>query len=66
MSTHGKLRSLVVYIRILLLGIFLSGGVLLGMPICSQEIEEHMRSMADAEVVQVLEEENQPSGEPPM
>ncbi|HEY3456816.1 MAG TPA: hypothetical protein VGK64_19715 [Bryobacteraceae bacterium] len=65
MSTHGKLRSLVAYVRILLLGMFLAGGALLGMPLRPQEIEAHMQSMANAEMVQILEEENQASGDPP-
>ena len=52
--------------EILLLGMFLASGALLGMPLRPQEIEEHMQMMANAEMVQILEEENRTSGEPPM
>ena len=62
MTIHGRL---VAYLRVLLLGMFLVGGSLIGMPCRPEEIEKHMRSMSEAEVVQILEDESQASGEPP-
>lgn len=50
--------------RALCVGAFLIGGALGGMPIRPEEIEEHLRSSAQAKLVQILEN-NQPSGEPP-
>ncbi len=50
--------------RALCIGAFLIGGALGGMPIRPEEIEEHMRSMSKAKIVQLLENE-QPSGDPP-
>jgi hypothetical protein len=51
--------------RALIVGVFLIGGALGGMPIRPEEIEEHMRSGSKAEAVQLLENEQQPSGDPP-
>lgn len=51
--------------RTLLLGLFLMGGALIGMPIKPEEIEEQMRAMSSAKSVQLLEQEQQPSGDPP-
>jgi hypothetical protein len=51
--------------RALFVGAFLIGGALGGMPIRPEEIEEHMRGMSKAEVVQFLENKHQPSGDPP-
>ena len=47
--------------RALCIGVFLIGGALGGMPIRPEEIEEHMRSMSRAKIVQVLENEQQRS-----
>lgn len=35
------------------------------MPIRPEEIEEHMCSMSKAKVIQILEQEHRPSGDPP-
>lgn len=35
------------------------------MPIRPEEIEEHMRRISKAKVVQILEQEHRPSGDPP-
>jgi hypothetical protein len=51
--------------RTLAVGVFLLGGALSGTPIRPEEIEEHMRSMSKAKIVQVLEREQQPPGDPP-
>ena len=51
--------------RALCIGAFLVGGAFGGMPIRPEEIEEHMSSMSKAKVVQVLEQERRPSGDPP-
>lgn len=50
--------------RALCAGAFLILGALSCMPIRPEEIEEHMRSMGKAKVVQLLENE-QASGDPP-
>lgn len=50
--------------RALCIGVFLIGGALGGMPIRPEEIEEHMRIMSQAKLVQILENE-QASGGPP-
>lgn len=50
--------------RALCVGVFLLGGALSGMPIRPEEIEEHMRSMCKAKIVQLLEQEQQPPGDP--
>jgi hypothetical protein len=51
--------------RALALGVFLMGGALSGMPIRPEEIEEHMRSMSKAKIVQLLEHEQEPPGDLP-
>jgi len=51
--------------RALCVGAFLIGGALGGMPIRPEEIEEHMRRISKAKVVQILEQEHRPSGDPP-
>ena len=51
--------------RALAVGVFLLGGALTGMPIRPGEIEEHMRSMSKAKILQLLEHEQEPSGDPP-
>ena len=51
--------------RALALGLFLIVGAQSGLPIRPQEIEEHLRSQTKAEVLQVLEKENQPPGADP-
>lgn len=51
--------------RTLLLGVFLVGCAIGGMPIRPDEIEQHMRTMSQAEVVQVLEEGTQFRVDPP-
>jgi len=51
--------------RALCVGVFLLGGALSGMPISPEEIEEHMRSMSTARIVQVCEvEQRHPSDIP--
>jgi hypothetical protein len=45
---------------------FLVGGALVGMPIRPEEIEAHMRNMIEAEIVQILEDETRPAGDPPI
>jgi len=69
---HGARRPLLARVRGLLgrraralcLGALLIGGALSGMPIRPEEIEEQMRSMSKAEIVQLLEND-QSSGDPP-
>jgi hypothetical protein len=51
--------------RALAVGVFLMGGALSGMPIRPEEIEEHMRSMSKAKIVQLLELEQEPPGDLP-
>lgn len=51
--------------RALCLGVFLAGSALGGMPIRPEEIEEHMSMMSKAKIVQILEQERIPSGDPP-
>lgn len=51
--------------RALCLGACLLGGALSGIPIRPEEIEEHMRSMSRAKIVQVLEHEQQRPSDPP-
>lgn len=51
--------------RALCIGVLLMGSVLGGVPIRPEEIEEHMRAMSRAKIVQLLEHEQQPSGDPP-
>lgn len=36
-----------------------------GVPIPPEEIEQHMQSMSNAKIAQVLEREQQPGGDPP-
>jgi hypothetical protein len=65
-SLLAKIRGLLgLRARALFLGVSLGLGALSGMPIRPEEIEKHMRSMSKAEVVQLLENEQQPSGDPP-
>lgn len=51
--------------RALFLGVSLGLGALSGMPISPEEIEKHIRSMSKAEIVQLLENKQRPSGDPP-
>ncbi|MBV8896879.1 MAG: hypothetical protein JO051_10245 [Acidobacteriaceae bacterium] len=51
--------------RAVCLGALLVGGAFGGMPIRPEEIEEHMSSMSKAQIVQVLEQEHTPDGDPP-
>ncbi len=51
--------------RALALGLFLSVGAYCGLPLRPEEIEQQWQSQTKAEVLQVLEEENQPPGDPP-
>jgi hypothetical protein len=65
-SLLAKIRGLLgLRARALFLGVCLGVGALSGMPIRPEEIEKHMRCMSKAEVVQLLENERQPSGDPP-
>lgn len=51
--------------RAMAVGVLLLGGALGGVPIRPEEIEEHMRSMSKAKIVQLLEHAQEPSGDPP-
>ena len=52
--------------RTLCVGVFLLGGLLSGTPIPPEQIEEHMRSMSMAKMVQVLEDGQQRPGDVPL
>lgn len=65
---HAPAKSLLARLR----GLFgrrsralVAGIFLLFMPIPPEEIEKHIRSMSDAEIVQSLERKQQPPGDPP-
>lgn len=67
-SCHVPAKSLLARLQ----GLFgrrsraLAAGVfLLFMPIPPEEIEKHIRSMSNAEIVQILERKQQPPGDPP-
>jgi hypothetical protein len=69
-SCHASAKSLLARLR----GPFgrrsraLAAGILLllmPMAIPPEEIEEHIRSMSNAEIVQILERKQQPPGDPP-
>jgi hypothetical protein len=51
-------------VRTLLLGVFLIGGALGGMPFRPEEIEDQMQNMSEPELVQILEDESRSEGDP--